>query len=60
MRKLGLVLLLLLPLGCAPSGSDTPDSSPGAPADTNDTSAAVQTLDDATTVEVAIAVPGMT
>ena len=57
MKKLGLILLLLSPLGCAPS--DSSDSSPSTPTDSNATSAAVQPVDDAATVEVALAVPGM-
>mgnify|MGYP001551708153 CR=1 FL=1 len=57
MKKLGLILLFLSPLGCAPA--DTPEGSPNAPADTNATSAAVHQLDDAGTVPVAIVVPAM-
>jgi hypothetical protein len=59
MRKLGLILLLSLPLGCAPADSNAPSSSPSTPSDSNATSAAVQPENDATTTRVVIAVPGM-
>jgi len=68
MKRLALVLLLLLPLGCAPADQQTPasgDSSPSAPADSNATTAAPVQEDSSvadvatTTTEVVIAVPGM-
>ena len=59
MKKLGLILLLLSPLGCAPSDSKSTDGSPSTPADSNATSAAVRPTDDTATVQVALAVPGM-
>ncbi len=61
MKKLGLILLLSLPVGCAPSESTTPDGTPSTP-DSNATSAAVEQSnisDDATTTKVVIAVPNM-